>query len=63
MPVDGLSESDINNMLREVKIFRGTYPSNLLPLRSKGKPQAFVINTDRNHLPGKNVNVSALYHI
>ena len=52
MPVDGLSESDINNMLREVKIFRGTYPSNLLPLRSKGKTQAFVINTDRDHLPG-----------
>ena len=50
--MDGLSESDINNMLREVKIFRGTYPSNLLPLRSKGKTQAFVINTDRDHLPG-----------
>ena len=52
MTVGGLSTSDINNMLSGVKIFKGTFPSDLVPLRSKTQTQAFVINTSGNNLPG-----------
>lgn len=52
MSLSGLSTSDINNILGGVKIFKGTYASDLVPLISKDKRQAFIINTSRADSPG-----------
>ena len=52
MTIGGLSTSDINRMLRGVDIFKGTFPSDSIILRSKSQTQAFVINTDRQSSPG-----------
>ena len=47
-----LSTTDINNILGGVKIFRGAYASDMVPLISKIKTQAFIINTDKANSPG-----------
>jgi len=52
MTIGGLSTSDINHMLRGVKIFKGAFSSDSVILRSKSQTQAFVINTDRQTSPG-----------
>ena len=52
MSLGGLSTSDINNLLRGVKIFQGAYAADLVPLSSKVESQAFIINTARANAPG-----------
>ena len=47
MSLNGLSTSEINNVLGGIKIFKGTYASDLVPPISKDKRQAFIINTSR----------------
>ena len=52
MTVGGLSTRDIDDMLKGVKIFKGTYPSDFIPLTSTKHTQAYIINTDRDSSPG-----------
>ena len=52
MTVGGLSTRDIDDMLKGVKIFKGTYPSDFIPLTSTKHSQAYIINTDRDSSPG-----------
>jgi hypothetical protein len=48
-----LSTSEINSVLEKVDIFKGAYPSDLLPIHIRKDTQAYIINTaDSNH-PGE----------
>ena len=56
-----LSTTDINSVLENVGIFKGVYPSDLVPIYIQKDPQTYIINTaDSNH-PGEHWIAIALY--
>ena len=48
-----LSTFDLNAILKENIIFRGTYAADMVPLTSLQSEQAFIINTQKNNKPGE----------
>ena len=53
MTTEPLSTSDINYMLKHIKMFIGTFPSDIVPVYRKNHPQAFVINTAPDKTSGE----------
>ena len=51
--MEALSTNNIDNVLGQYALFKGTYPCDLVPISLNIKPQAFVVNTENSRSPGE----------
>lgn len=48
-----LSTNNIDDVLGQYALFKGTYPCDLVPILLNIEPQAFVVNTENSHSSGQ----------
>ena len=51
--MEALTTNNIDDVLGQYAIFKGTYPCDLVPISSNIEPQAFVVNTENSHSSGQ----------
>ena len=57
-----LTTNDLNSMLKCFDIFVGTFPSDKVPIQETSYPQAFIINTEPDHLDGDHWTALIVLH-
>ena len=62
MSTEPLTTHDLDSMLKYFDMFIGTFPSDKVIIQDTGYPQAFIINTEPDHLDGEHWTALIVLH-